>query len=92
MTKTTNTYLPEVRQGVVRMILEGAGPNDNGGSNRFDFSTMECAPQTLNDQVKKAAVDRGDSAGVTTEIVDKIKAPEREDRKVAQANEILREA
>jgi len=55
-------------------------------------SKIGCAPQTLNEWVKKAEVDRGDRAGVTTEMVEKLKALERENRELKQANEILRKA
>jgi transposase-like protein len=46
----------------------------------------------LNEWVKKAEVDRGDRAGVTTEMADRMKALERENRELKQANEILRKA
>ena len=53
-------------------------------------SKIGCAPQTLNEWVKKAEVDRGDRAGVTTEMAERMKALERENRELKQANEILR--
>ena len=53
-------------------------------------SKIGCAPQTLNEWVKKAEVDRGDRTGVTTEMAEKMKALERENRELKQANEILR--
>lgn len=34
-------------------------------------SKIGCAPQTLNDWVKKAEVDRGDRTGITTEMAEK---------------------
>lgn len=55
-------------------------------------SKIGCAPQTLNEWVKKAEVDRGDRAGITTEMAEKRKALERENRELKQANEILRKA
>ena len=51
-----------------------------------------CAPQTLNDWVNKAEVDSGKRAGVSSEIAEKMKALERENRELRQANEILRKA
>ena len=51
-----------------------------------------CTPQTLHDWVKKAEVDRGQRAGVPTDMADKLKALERENRELRQANEILRKA
>jgi transposase-like protein len=37
-------------------------------------------------------VDRGDRTGITTEMAEKMKALERENRELKQANEILRKA
>ena len=51
-----------------------------------------CTPQTLHDWVKKAEVDSGQRAGVPTEMAEKLKALERENRELRQANEILRKA
>ena len=51
-----------------------------------------CAPQTLNEWVKKVEVDNGQRGGVTTEQAEKMKALEREVRELKQANEILRKA
>lgn len=39
-----------------------------------------CTPQTLHDWVKKAEVDSGQRAGVLTDMADKLKALERENR------------
>jgi transposase-like protein len=49
-------------------------------------------PQTLNDWVKKAEVDSGRRAGIPTEMAEKMKALERENRELRQANDILRKA
>jgi transposase len=51
-----------------------------------------CTPQTLLDWVKKAEVDRGERAGVPTDMAEKLKALERENRELRQANKILRKA
>jgi transposase len=51
-----------------------------------------CAAQTLNEWVKKAEVDGGKRAGITTEMAERLKALERENRELRQANEILRKA
>jgi transposase-like protein len=42
--------------------------------------------------VKKSEVDSGKRAGVPTEMADRQKALERENRKLRQANEVLRKA
>lgn len=49
-----------------------------------------CTAQTLNEWVKKAEVDNGVRAGMPTEVAAKLKALERENRELRQANEILR--
>ncbi len=49
-----------------------------------------CTPQTLHDWVKKAV--GGQRAGVPTEMAEQLKALERENRELRQANEILRKA
>ena len=51
-----------------------------------------CAPQTLNGWVKKVEVNTGQRGGITTEMAEKMKALERENRELKQANEILRKA
>lgn len=51
-----------------------------------------CTAQTLNEWVKKAERDSGVRAGVPTEVAERLKALERENRELRQANEILRKA
>jgi transposase-like protein len=51
-----------------------------------------CTPQTLHDWVKKAEIDSGRRTSVPTEMAEKLKALERENRELRQANEILRKA
>jgi transposase-like protein len=46
----------------------------------------------VHDWVKKEDVDSGRRAGVPTEMAEKLKALERENRELRQANEILRKA
>jgi transposase-like protein len=48
-----------------------------------------CTEQTLNEWVKKAERERG---GATAETATKLKALERENRELRQANELLRKA
>ena len=51
-----------------------------------------CSAHTLNEWVKRAEVDSGKRGGVPTELSDRLKALERENRELRQANEILRKA
>ena len=93
MSKTTTKYSSEVRARAVRMVLDNAGQHESRWSAILSISSkIGCAPQTLNEWVKKAEIDRGDRAGVTTEMAEKMKALERENRELRQANEILRKA
>jgi transposase len=93
MSKTTNKYSPEVRERAVRLVLDNQGQHGSRWSAILSISSkIGCAPQTLNEWVKKAEVDRGDRTGITTEMAEKMKALERENRELKQANEILRKA
>ena len=49
-----------------------------------------CAGQTLHEWVKKAEVDSGMRAGVASDVADRMKSLERENRELRQANKILR--
>ncbi|EKV26569.1 Mobile element protein [Caenispirillum salinarum AK4] len=53
---------------------------------------MGCAAKTLNEWVKKAEINRGQRAGIPTEMTEKMKALARENRELRQANEILHKA
>ncbi len=46
----------------------------------------------LNEWVKKAEVNSGARAGVVSDVADRMKALERENRELRQTNEILRKA
>ncbi len=91
--KTTNKFSPEVRARAVRMVLDHEGEYSSRWSAIVSISVkIGCVAQTLNEWVKKAEVDGGRRAGVSTETAEKIKALERENRELRQANEILRKA
>ena len=51
-----------------------------------------CSPATLHEWVKKTEVDSGKRAGLPSDAAEKMKALERENRELRQANEILRKA
>ena len=91
--KTTNKFSPQVREGAVRMVVDHE--RDHASRWAAVVSIAEkigCVPQTLHEWVKKAEVDAGKRAGVPTEMAEKLKALERENRELRQANEILRKA
>jgi transposase len=93
MSKTTNKYSPEVRERAVRMVLDNTGQHESRWAAIVSVSEkIGCAAQTLNEWVKKAEVDSGKRAGVTSDMSERMKALERENRELRQANEILRKA
>jgi transposase len=92
-TKTTKKFLPEVRERAVRMVLEHVGeyPTRWAGVESIAAKTGWAA-QTLHDWTRKAEVDGGKRAGMPSEVAEKLKALERENRELRQVNEILRKA
>lgn len=93
MSKTTNKFSPEVRERAVRLVLDNEGQHGSRWQVVMSIAAkIGCTPQTLNEWVKKAEVDSGRRAGVSTEMAEKMKALERENRELRQANEILRKA
>ena len=93
MSKTTNKFSPEVRERAVRLVLDNAGQHGSRWQAIMSIAAkIGCAPQTLNDWVKKVEVDSGRRAGVPSEMAERMKALERENRELRQANEILRKA
>lgn len=93
MSKTTKKFSPEVRERAVRMVRD----HEHEYPSRWAAVTsiaskIGCTAWTLLDWVKRAEVDAGKRAGVPTEVAEKLKALERENRELRQANEILRKA
>ncbi len=54
------------------------------------LAKIGCSAHTLLDWVKRVEVDSGRRAGRPSDMAGKLKAPERKNRELRQANEILR--
>jgi len=93
MSKTTNKFSPEVRERAARLVFETEGEHASRWQAVMSIAAKTgFTAQTLNEWVKKAEVDSGRRAGIPTEMAEKMKALERENRELRQANEILRKA
>ena len=94
MTKRTSaSYSPEVRARAVRMVLEHQSDYPSQWAAMTSIaSKIGCTAETLRKWVRQAERDQGLRGGTTTEERDRVKALERENRELRQANEILRKA
>jgi transposase len=90
-TKTTNKYSPEVRERAVRLVQEHRGEYPSLWATIESIAPkIGCSSATLNEWVKRAEVDTGRRDGISTQERERIKALERENKELRQANEILR--
>ena len=76
MSKTTNKFSPEVRERAVRLVLDNEGQHGSRWQAVMSISAkIGCAPQTLNEWVKRAEVDTGKRAGVPADDGDRRAGP-----------------
>ena len=79
--QTSNKFSPEVRSRAVRLVLDQEAEHRSRWTAIMSIAAkIGCTPQTLLDWVKKAEVDSGKRARVPTDMAEKLKAWERENR------------
>ena len=91
--KSSVRYAPEVRARAVRMVLEHAGDHGSQWETICSIAAkIGCTGETLRKWVRQAERDQGKRPGLSSEERERLKALERENRELRQANEILRKA
>ena len=92
MTATSSRYSPEVRARAVRLVLEHAAEYPSQWSAIQSIaSKIGCTAEALPRWVRREERDAGRRAGPSSDELARLKALERENRELRQANEILRE-
>jgi transposase-like protein len=90
---TKKAFSPEVRERAVRMVREHQGDHASQWAAISSIAAkIGCTAETLRLWVRRSERDQGLRAGLTTDERERLKALERENRELRQANEILRKA
>src|SRR4051794_18668254 len=87
--KTAKSYSPEVKERAVRMVIEHQGEHASQWTAIGSIAAkIGCSGETLRKWLRQHERDAGLQDGVTSEVRDRLKALERENRELRQANEI----
>ena len=93
MQKSGKKFSAEVRERAVRILAEHSGEHASPWAAMVSIAgKIGCSPETLRSWVRQAERDAGARAGLTSDERARMKALERENRELRQANEILRKA
>ena len=91
--RTVKPYPAELRERAVRMVREQAREHaSEWAAMRSVAAKVGCTAETLRQWVRQAERDRGERGGLTSEERARLKALERENRELRQADRILRDA
>jgi transposase-like protein len=86
---TVRRYSPEVRERAIRMVVDHRGEYPSQwAAIESVASKLGMTPETLRHWVRRAEIDMGARAGITTDA----KARMRENEELKRANEILKAA
>ncbi len=93
MKTQSKRFSPEVRDRAVRMVFDHRGDHTTQrAAIQWIAGKIGCNAETLRLWVRRSERDAGLRAGATSQEQARIKALERENRELRQANEILRKA